>query len=231
MGESEMTDHHFMHDRGYIVVEGPVGVGKTALARKLAGTFNSGLIVERPEENPFLARFYKDPHQYALPVQLSFLFQRIRHLERLQQGDLFHAHWVTDFFLGRDLLFAELTLDHDEFEIYYDVYERLAPNVPSPGLVIFLQSSATTLQERLFRRHLPAEHQIPPDYLERIIDGYARFFLRYSGAPLLMINAEKINFLAIEEDYRQLLDYLPTVQKGRHFFNPLPAIEAIGISG
>lgn len=220
-----------MNDRGYVVVEGPTGVGKTTLAKRLAETFNSGLILERPEENPFLARFYQDREQYALPTQLSFLFHRIRRLEQLQQGDFFYPHWVADFFLERDLLFAELTLAKDEFELYRHVYERLAPNVPPPGLVIFLQASITTLQDRLQHRYLPPEHRIPTDYLQQVVESYARFFLRYSDAPLLMINAEKVNFVTAEDDYRQLLEYLPTVQNGRHFLNPLSVAEEMGIGG
>ena len=220
-----------MNDRGYVVVEGPAGVGKTMLARRLAETFNSGLILERSEDNPFLAKFYQDPNQYALPTQLSFLFQRTRRLERLQQGDLFHRHWVADFFLERDLLFAEFSLDRDEYELYRYIYERLTPNVPPPGLVIFLQASIPTLQERLQQRRLAPEYQIPQGYLEQVVDGYARFFLRYNSAPLLIVNADKINFGIVEDDYRQLLEYLPTIQSGRHFFNPLSLAEEMSYSG
>ena len=220
-----MIDRQFINNLGYLVVEGPAGVGKTSLARKLSETFNSGLILERPDENPFLTRFYQDRRQYALPTQLSFLFDRIRRLEGLHQADLFHSSWVANFFLERDLLLAQLTLDSDEFELYRHVYEQLAPKVSPPGLVIFLQAPVSVLQKRLRQRHLPPEQMIPADYLAELVDSYSRFFLQYSNAPLLMINAETVDFVNSEEDYRVLLEYLPTVQSGRHFFNPLASSE------
>jgi deoxyadenosine/deoxycytidine kinase len=218
-----------MNSLGYLVVEGPAGVGKTLLARKLSETFKSGLILEQPDQNPFLSRFYQDQRQYALPTQLFFLFDRIRRLEGLHQGDLFHSHWVVNFFLERDLLFAELTLDTDEFELYRHVYEQLAPKIPPPGLVIFLQASVSVLQKRLRQRHLASEQIIPSDYLAELVDGYARFFLQYRNAPLLMVNSESVDFINNEEDYRALLEYLPTVQSGRHFFNPLASSDLIGL--
>jgi deoxyadenosine/deoxycytidine kinase len=210
---------------GYLVVEGPAGVGKASLARKLSKTFNSGLILERPDENPFLARFYQNRRQYALPTQLSFLFDRIRRLEGLHQVDLFRPHSVLNFFLERDLLFAELTLSSDEFELYRHVYEQLAPKVPLPGLIIFLQAPVAVLQKRLRHRNLPSEHMIPADYLAELVDSYARFFLQYNNAPILMINAENVDFVNSEEDYRALVEYLPAVQNGRQFFNPLANVQ------
>lgn len=224
-----MVDRKFMNSLGYLVIEGPVGVGKTSLAHKFSETFNSGLILDRPDENPFLSRFYQDRRQYALPTQLSFLFDRIRRMEGLHQRDLFHPHWVLNFFLERDLLFAQLTLDRDEFELYRHVYEQLAPKVSPPGLVIFLQASVPALQRRLRHRHLPPEQRIPADYLAELVDGYARFFLQYNNAPLLMINAESVDFRNSEDDYRALLEYLPTVQSGRHFFNPLASSDMMGL--
>ena len=167
-----MIDRQFFNNLGYLVVEGPSGVGKTSLARKLSETFNSGLILERPDENPFLTRFYQDRRQYALPTLLSFLFDRIRRLEGLHQADLFHPFWVANFFLERDFLLAQLTLDSDEFELYRHVYEQLAPKVSPPGLVIFLQAPVSVLQKRLRQRHLPPEQMIPADYLAERVDGY-----------------------------------------------------------
>ena len=224
-----MIDREFMNNLGYLVIEGPAGVGKTSLARKLSETFNSGLILEQPNDNPFLTRFYQDRRHYALPTQLSFLFDRIRRLEGLKQRHLFHPHWVLNFFLERDLLFAQLTLDTDEFELYRHVYEQLAPKVSPPGLVIFLQAPVSVLQNRLRRRHLTPEQMIPADYLAELVEGYARFFLQYNNAPLLMINSESVDFMNSEEDYRALLEYLPTVQSGRHFFNPLASAEMVGL--
>jgi len=218
-----------MNSLGYLVVEGPSGVGKTLLARKLSKTFNSGLILERADENPFLTQFYQDRRQYALPTQLFFLFDRIRRLERLNQGDLFHPHWVVNFILERDLLFAQLTLDTNEFELYRHAYEQLAPKVSPPGLVIFLQAPVSVLQKRLRQRHLAPEHMIPTDYFAELVDSYARFFLQYSNAPLLMINSESVDFINSEEDYRALLEYLPAAQRGRHFFNPLASVDLMGV--
>ena len=216
-----MIDKQFMDQIRYLVVEGPVGTGKSLLARKLSETFNSGLILERPTENPFLGRFYQDRRQFAFQTQLAYLYSRIQKLEGLRQSDLFHRHWVGNFFLERDLLFAELTLETDEFDLYRHIYERLAANVMPPGLVIFLQASVGTLQSRLKQRRSPVEHQVPADYLGQLVEGYARFFLRYKDAPLLMINVDNIDFINDEEDYRALLAYLSNIKSGRHFFNPL----------
>jgi deoxyadenosine/deoxycytidine kinase len=135
---------------------------------------------------------------------------------------------VLNFFLERDLLFAQLTLDEDEFELYQYVYQQLAPKVSPPGLVIFLQAPVSVLQRRLKQRHLSMQQVIPSEYLTTLADSYARFFLQYNGAPLLMINVEAVDFQNSEDDYRALLEYLPTVQSGRHFFNPLPSGEMIG---
>lgn len=223
-----LIDYEFMNSLGYLVIEGPAGVGKTALARKISETFNSGLILDQPDNNPFLTRFYQDRRQYALSTQLSFLFDRIRRLEGLHQGDLCYPHWVVNFFLERDLLFAQLTLNADEFELYRHVYEQLAPKVSPPGLVIFLQAPVSVLQKRLRQRHITPKQMIPTDYLTELVDSYARFFLQYNHAPLLMINSESVDFMNSEEDYRALLEYLPTVQRGRHFFNPLASTEIAG---
>ncbi|MBO69069.1 MAG: deoxynucleoside kinase [Acidiferrobacteraceae bacterium] len=210
-----------MRRLGYLVVEGPTGVGKNRLARRLSTTFGSGLILEQSDENPFLERFYLDRHKYALPTQLSFLFDRIRRLDQLRQVDMFHRHWIVNFFLERDLLFAELVLDFDEFQLYRHVYDKLAPKITPPGLIVFLQAEVSTLEGRLQARRRPDGFSVPRDHLAEVVDSYTRFFLQYNSAPILIVNTEGVDFINREEDYRQLVEYLPTIKNGRHFFNPM----------
>ncbi len=205
----------------YIVVEGPIGVGKTTLSRRLAGSLGSELLLELPAENPFLERFYTAPRQYALPTQLYFLFQRVRQLEALNQDDMFRPAWISDFFLEKDLLFAELNLDDDELALYRQVYQSLSPKTPVPDLVVFLQAPVGVLIDRVRRRGVAFEQQVGYEYLERLVDSYASFFLRYNEAPLLMVNAERLNFADNERDYELLLDYIRNTRSGRQFFNPL----------
>ncbi len=213
-------------DRGtqvprYIVVEGPIGVGKTTLSRRLAQSLGSELMLEVPAENPFLERFYSAPRQYALPTQLYFLFQRVRQLEQLNQGDMFRPAWISDFFLDKDLLFAELNLDDDELGLYRQVYASLSPNAPTPDLVVFLQAPVGVLIDRIRKRGINFEQQVSYEYLEQLVDSYASFFLRYNRAPLLMVNAEKINFADNDRDYDLLLEYIRKTRAGRQFFNPM----------
>ncbi len=205
----------------YIVVEGPIGVGKTTLTRRLARSLGSELLLELPAENPFLERFYGAPRQYALPTQLFFLFQRVRQLEQLHQEDMFRPAWISDFFLEKDLLFAELNLDDDELALYRQVYGSLSPNVPVPDLVVFLQAPVGVLIDRIRRRGIAFEQHVSYDYLEQLVDSYASFFLRYNSAPLLMVNAEKINFADNDRDYDLLLAYIRKTRAGRQFFNPM----------
>ena len=216
-----------MNPAEYLVIEGPSGVGKTSLARKLAKTLKHDLLLESSGDNPFLARFYQDRHQYALQTQLSFLIDRIRRLESLNQSDMFRTSWIANFFLEKDLLFAEFTLGSDEFEIYRHLYDKLRPKIPPPGLVIFLQAPVSLLQSRLFNRNIPDEHRIPLDYLTELVDNYSRFFLRYKKSPLLMINTEHVDFINNEDDYKALLDHLPAIKNGRHFFNPLGSVVSL----
>lgn len=205
----------------YIVVEGPIGVGKTTLSRRLARSLGSELMLEVPAENPFLERFYGAPRQYALPTQLHFLFQRVRQLEQLNQEDMFRPAWICDFFLDKDLLFAELNLDDDELNLYRQVYTSLSPNAPTPDLVVFLQAPVGVLIDRIRKRGINFEQQVSYEYLEQLVDSYASFFLRYNRAPLLMVNAEKINFADNDRDYDLLLDYIRKTRSGRQFFNPM----------
>lgn len=209
---------------GYLVVEGPIGVGKTSLAQKLSQAFGSDLLLERPEENPFLERFYQSHKHYALPTQLFFLFQRARQMREWKQRDLFAPTRVADFLLEKDRLFARLNLDDDELHLYEQVYEQLRIDLPVPDLVIVLQAPVDVLVERIRRRGIPFERTIGRDYLERLNEAYSHFFYHYSGAPVLIVNAAEVNFVESEVDFQSLLDYIRHVKNGRHFFNPLPAV-------
>jgi deoxyadenosine/deoxycytidine kinase len=208
---------------GYLVVEGPIGAGKTSLAQRLAEACGAELLLEHPEENPFLDRFYRERRRFALPTQLYFLFQRVRQLQEWRQRDLFHATRVADFLLEKDELFARINLDDDEHRLYQQVYAQLRVELPAPDLVIYLQAPAEVLIERIRRRGAPYEERIEGEYLEGLVEAYTRFFYHYTAAPLLVVNAAEVNFVASDDDFGSLLEQLRRVRSGRHFFNPLPA--------
>lgn len=208
----------------FIVVEGPIGVGKTSLARRLAESFGSELLLEGAEENPFLERFYRDPRNAALPTQMFFLFQRARQIQELRQEDLFQPVRVADFMLEKDRLFAELTLDPDELKLYEQTYAHLTLDAPRPDLVIYLQAPVEVLQDRIARRSRAGEQHISADYLRRVAEAYAGFFYHYDASPLLIVNAAEIDVVNREEDYRLLLERIKTVRSGRHFYNPMPTM-------
>ena len=207
---------------GYIVVEGPIGVGKTSLARRLAKSFNTELLLEGADDNPFLQRFYKDPKAAALPTQLFFLFQRAQQVQALRQGDMFRPVRVADFLIEKDKLFAQLTLDDEELKLYDQAYQHLALDTPRPDLVIYLQAPVDVLLGRIHKRNRDYEQHINADYLQRLVDAYARFFHQYNDAPLLIVNAAEINLVGSDMDYNALLEQVSRVSSGRHFFNPLP---------
>lgn len=206
----------------FIAVEGPIGVGKTTLARRLAETFNYDILLEQAEENPFLHRFYEDPARYALQTQLFFLFQRAQQLRDLSQNDLFEQVRISDFLMEKDRLFAEVTLDKDEFALYDNVYRHLTLDAPKPDLVIYLQAPVAVLQERIQRRGISHEQPITGDYLERLNDAYARFFHYYDDAPLLIVNATDIDLVNNDHDFQQLVNHALDIRSGRHYFNPRP---------
>jgi deoxyadenosine/deoxycytidine kinase len=205
---------------GYIVVEGPIGVGKTTLARRLAVTLGCDLLLERPEDNPFLPGFYRDRRRAALPTQLYFLFQRARQIEAMRQGDLFRPARVTDFLLEKDRLFAEVTLSDDELDLYRQVYDRLAVDPPVPDLVIYLQAPVHVLQRRIQERDVAYERLIDVEYLEKVCNAYVNFFYHYDRAPLLIVNTADFNLASNERDYRLLLERIRDLPRGRHYFNP-----------
>jgi len=205
----------------FVAVEGPIGVGKTSLTRRLADAFGAELVLEQPQDNPFLDRFYASRRQYALPTQLYFLFQRARQLQELVQSDLFRPGRVADFMLEKDSLFARVTLDADELRLYEQVYAQLSPDVPVPDLVVYLQAPVDVLLERIRRRGIHYERLIERDYLQQLVDAYTGLFHNYTRAPLLIVNASEINFVDRDGDFDVLLDHISKIRSGRHFFNPL----------
>ena len=206
----------------FIVVEGPIGVGKTTLARRLAHSFATELLLEQAEENPFLARFYDDPRRAALQTQLFFLFQRARQMQELRQADLFAPVRVADFLMEKDRLFAQVTLDDDEYRLYDQVYSHLTIDAPRPDLVIYLQAPIDVLLNRIARRGRNFERQLDPDYLQRLAEAYTQFFYHYDESPLLIVNAADIDFANNDADYNLLLEQVRRVRSGRHYFNPAP---------
>jgi deoxyadenosine/deoxycytidine kinase len=208
----------------YVVVEGPIGVGKTSLVRRLGKSFGCELVLEQDAENPFLERFYREPKNVAFQTQLHFLFQRSRQLAGLRQADLFEKVRVADYMLEKDRLFARLTLDDQEFALYEQVYERLAIDAPVPDLVVYLQAPVDVLLERIARRGIAYELQIERRYLERLNEAYARFFLEFDAAPLLIVNAAEIDPIGNADDYQSLLAEVVRPRKGRHYFNPLKSL-------
>lgn len=203
----------------YVVVEGPIGAGKTSLTHKLAAHLGADTLLENADENPFLPRFYQEPRRYALPTQLHFLFDRSRQLRDLAQGDLFRAGTVSDFLIDKDMLFARLNLDDDEFELYQKVYTDLAPQAPTPDLVIYLQAPIETLQERVNRRGVEFERGMDAGYLQRLANSYSEFFHRYEAAPLLIVNTSHLNFAESDEDFELLLERIAKMRGPREFFS------------
>lgn len=204
----------------FIAIEGPIGVGKTSLAKKLAATYEAQLLLENADDNPFLPRFYQNPREMALATQMFFLLQRSQQINDLRQEDLFHSVTVADYLIDKDRLFAEVTLDDDELKLYDGIFRHMTIDAPKPDLVIYLQAPVNTLRERIEKRGIPYERSAEGHYLQRLSDRYTEFFFNYADAPLLIVNAEKINFVDNDTDYEELLVQINRVKSGRYYFNP-----------
>jgi deoxyguanosine kinase len=221
MSVTEITKHQ--NSPRYIAVEGPIGAGKTSLAKRLAESLSADLVLEEVAENPFLERFYRDGQSAALPAQMFFLFARARQIEGLRQSDMFSTVKVSDYLFAKDNLFAEMNLTAEELSLYQQVVNSLNIDAPVPDLVIYLQASVDSLLGRIARRGIGFERAINRRYLERLTDSYARFFHAYDEGPLLIVNASQIDPINNEADYEQLFRQIEKTTGGRHFYNPIAA--------
>jgi len=203
----------------YIVVEGPIGVGKTSLAQRLAEHIGADTLLEKPQDNPFLELFYQDPQRHAMSTQLFFLFQRINEVRDQAQMDLFRTRTVSDYLFDKDVLFARLNLSEDEFKLYQNIYQSLAPKPPIPDLVIYLQATTDTLIDRVRRRGRGYERSVTNDYLNRLGNCYGEFFHQYEDAPLMMVNSENLNFVDNDADFQLLLERIEGMRGPREFFS------------
>lgn len=212
------------HNLKYIVVEGPIGVGKTSLAQRLSDEFGSTLLLEHVDDNPFLERFYQNPREAALSTQLYFLLQRTKQLQEFKQGDIFTPVRVADFLIEKDRLFAQVTLNASEYELYEQIYSHLTIDAPKPDLVVYLQAPVEVLLQRIRKRGRGYERLVESAYLEQLNEAYAKFFYDYSDAPCLIVNASDIDFINNDKDYEQLLGEILNTEAGKRYFNPLPFV-------
>ena len=208
----------------FIAVEGPIGVGKTSLSKRLAASFNYELLLENSDENPFLERFYQNPKAHALSTQLYFLFQRAQQIQELRQDDMFQPVRVADFLIDKDMLFAQQNLDPEEYALYLKVFRHLTIDAPVPDLVIYLQAPTSVLLDRIRKRGVEAEQLIELSYLQNLNSAYAEFFHYFKGPSLLIINCAEIDLVENDDDYQQLVDYILTLPSGTHYFNPRPSL-------
>lgn len=204
----------------YVAVEGPIGVGKTTLARRLAKSLRAKLILESPEKNPFLDDFYRAPEEYGLSTQLHFLLSRRDSLKYMEENLTESQLWVSDFLFAKDRLFANLTLDAAQYDLYDSVARELAFDMVVPDLVVYLQAPLDVLYDRIEKRGKLSEQAIASNYIERLQRAYTELFHNYSDTPVLIVNASEIDFAANDSDYEQLLAQITTIKAGRHYFNP-----------
>jgi len=205
----------------YIVIEGPIGVGKTSLAKLLEEEFNARCILEKPEENPFLSRFYQDPKKHAFQTQVFFLLTRFQQQQQIAQLDLFNQITLSDYLFEKDRIFALLNLDENELILYEKIYQLLEGRIPTPDLVIFLQAKPEVLLHRIRSRNISYEKEIELDYLKRLTEAYNYFFFHYDQSPLLVVNTSEIDFVKRKEDLSQLLREIKRMKKGTWYFTPM----------
>ena len=208
----------------YIVIEGPIGVGKTSLANKLSLEWDAELILENVDDNPFLSKFYKNQREVSLQTQLYFLLTRTRQVQSFKQQDIFAKTRVSDFMLQKDRLFAQVTLSNEEYDLYDQLYSYMTVDIPKPDLLIYLQAPIEVLIKRIKKRGRNFEKYITSSYLEKLNSMYLKFFNSYDSSPLLIVNAEDIDFVNNEINYKNLLDKIYSIEKGKHYFNPLASI-------
>ncbi len=213
------VDTEVLNPHRYIVIEGPIGVGKTSLVRKLGDRLGSELLLEKAEENPFISQFYQNPRQFALSTQLHFLLQRAQQVQNFRQIDLFKSSYIADFMMEKDRLFAEITLNANELNLYQQIYQHMTVDAPRPDLVIYLQAPPEVLRARIAKRGITYEQQIRGDYLSRLCDSYTRFFYDYDESPLLTVNTQSVDLIDNVDEFQDLLDKIINIRSGRHYFN------------
>lgn len=205
----------------YIVIEGPIGVGKTSLTQLLAKEFNARAFLEKPEGNPFLRQFYQDRKKYAFQTQLFFLLQRFQQQREIAQLDLFNQITFCDYLFAKDRIFASLNLDDNELALYEQIFNLLKGQIPTPDLIIFLQAKPEVLLHRIKARTHPYEKGIELEYLKTLVEAYNYFFFHYSQSPLLIVDTSEINFVKRKEDLDQLIREIKQMKKGTWYFIPL----------
>jgi deoxyadenosine/deoxycytidine kinase len=205
----------------YIAIEGPIGVGKSALAKSLAAEFGARIVLEEGEANPFLDRFYEDPRKFAFQTQLFFLLSRYRQQRELAQGDLFEQGVVSDYILAKDKIFALINLEEDEVRLYESIYKLLEPSVPRPDLVIYLSARPEVLLNRVRKRGIAYERNISLDYLKTLSDAYNEYFFHYDETPLLVVNTSEIDFVERPRDYDHLVREVKSMKRGTQHYIPL----------
>lgn len=204
----------------YIVVEGPIGCGKSTLAKLLANKFSVNMFTEKADRNPFLPKFYEDMKHYALSTQLFFLFQRAQQINELKQQDFFKSGIIADFFLQKDPIFANLNLDNEELKLYNQIYEYLHPKTPTPDLVIYLQTPVDLLRKRVEKRNIAYEQRISTEYLEKIAESYSNYFHNNHQSRVLIINNEDIDLLEDKSALNILVERIYQINSIREYFNP-----------
>jgi deoxyadenosine/deoxycytidine kinase len=209
-----------------MVIEGPIGVGKTSLATLLSQKLNGRVILEAVEENPFLSSFYDDRRQYAFQTQLFFLLSRFKQQQELFQQDLFNSSTVSDYLFAKDRIFACLNLDPNELSLYDRIFEALGSRISRPDLVIYLQARVEVLLSRIRRRGRDFERKIDSAYLEELTKAYNEFFFHYGDSPLLVINTSDIDFVENEEDLENLVGVIRKMRRGTHHYIPISSRRA-----